>query len=452
MSESIAAIATAPGRGGVGIVRVSGPKAEAVAKALLDILPDVRKAHFTPFLNEDGTVIDEGLALFFKGPNSFTGEDVLELQGHGGPVVMQLLLSRVLECGVRLAGPGEFTQRAFLNDKLDLAQAEAVADLIDAQSAAGAKSAMQSLQGVFSKQVHALVERLINIRLFIEAAIDFPEEEIDFVAESTLVEDTTQLVSDLKTLLASARQGQIMQSGMTVVLAGRPNAGKSSLLNALSERDSAIVTDIAGTTRDILKESIAIEGVPLHIIDTAGIRVTEDKIEREGVKRARDAIASADRLLLIVDAAEADQLGEIMDELLTESAINVPMTVVMNKIDTTQNVTFSDQHIDDGPLEVIQISAKTGEGLPELKKHLLACVGFDQHMETAFSARERHLLLLTEALNHLETGLAQLNEHKAGELFAEDCRQAQETLGQITGEFTADDLLGRIFSSFRIGK
>lgn len=451
-ADTIAAIATAPGRGGVGIVRVSGPKAFDIAKAVCQIEPQVRYAHFVAFVDEAGGTIDEGLALFFKGPNSFTGEDVLELQGHGGPVVMQLLLARVLACGVRQAGPGEFTQRAFLNDKLDLAQAEAIADLIDAESKAGARSAVKSLQGVFSKEVHALVERLIQIRLYVEAAIDFPEEEIDFIAQSTLVADTNQLVLDLKQLLEKAEQGHLLQTGMTIVIAGRPNAGKSSLLNALSGRDSAIVTNIAGTTRDVLKESISIEGVPLHIIDTAGIRITEDEIEREGVKRARDAISKSDRLLLVVDAKEAHQLGEIIDELLTESQINVPMTVVINKIDEHPNVTFSDAVIDDGPLELVSISAKTGEGLDSLKDHLLRCVGFDQHQETEFSARSRHLSLLTEALNHLETGLAQLAEHQAGELFADDCRQAQEVLGQITGAFTADDLLGRIFSSFCIGK
>lgn len=450
--DTIAAIATAPGRGGVGIVRVSGPKAADVAKAILGTCPEVRYAHFGLFKDQDDSTIDEGLGLFFKAPNSFTGEDVLELQGHGGPVVMQLLLERVLACGVRQAGPGEFTQRAFLNDKLDLAQAEAIADLIDAESKASARSAVKSLQGAFSKQVHALVERLIQLRLYVEAAIDFPEEEIDFIAESTLVADSQSLAIDLKTLLDKAAQGNLLQTGMTVVIAGRPNAGKSSLLNALSGKDSAIVTHIAGTTRDVLKESISIEGVPLHIIDTAGIRITEDEIEREGVRRARDAISKSDRLLLVVDAAEANQLGEIMDELLTESQIDVPMTVVINKIDEHPNVTFSDEIISDGPLEVVQISAMTNQGLDTLKDHLLQCIGFDQHHETEFSARERHLSLLTQALNHLETGLAQLSEHKAGELFAEDCRQAQEVLGQITGEFTADDLLGRIFSSFCIGK
>jgi len=452
VAETIAAVATAQGRGGVGIVRVSGPLAGPMSKAICrrDLQP--RYAHYGAFFADGEQVLDEGLALYFPGPNSFTGEDVLELQGHGGPVVLDMLLRRCVELGARLARPGEFSERAFLNDKLDLAQAEAIADLIEASSAQAARNALRSLQGEFSRRVHDLTERLINLRIYVEAAIDFPEEEIDFLADGHVLKLLEGVRTDLAGVLREAGQGALLRDGMTVVIAGRPNAGKSSLLNALAGREAAIVTEIAGTTRDVLREHIHIDGMPLHVVDTAGLRDTEDQVERIGVERALKAIAEADRILLVVDATapEADDPFALWPEFLDQRPDSAKVTLIRNKADLSGESVLlevcNDGHV------TISLSAKSTEGLDLLREHLKACMGYEQTSESSFSARRRHLEALRQAQAHLEHGHAQLTLAGAGELLAEDLRMAQHALGEITGAFSSDDLLGRIFSSFCIGK
>lgn len=450
--ETIAAIATAPGRGGVGIVRVSGPRAKALAITLSGREPTPRHAHYGPFHADDGEVIDEGLMLFFPGPHSFTGEDVLELQGHGGPVVLDMLLQRCVELGVRLARPGEFSERAFLNDKLDLAQAEAIADLIEASSTQAARNAVRSLQGEFSRHVHELTEKLIQLRIYVEAAIDFPEEEIDFLADGHVLQLLNGVRQELSTVLHQAGQGALLRDGMTVVIAGLPNAGKSSLLNALAGREAAIVTDIAGTTRDVLREHIQIDGMPLHVVDTAGLRNTEDAVERIGVERAIEAIRNADRVLLVVDAHAPDSADPLAawPSLLETAPDPARTTLIRNKADLTgEPVNLATAP--DGQV-ILTLSAKSGTGLDALRQHLKQCMGYEQTTESSFSARRRHLDALRQAEAHLEHGHAQLTLAGAGELLAEDLRQAQKALGEITGAFSSDDLLGRIFSSFCIGK
>ncbi len=450
--ETIAAVATAPGRGGIGVVRVSGPRAKAVAITLSGREPTPRHAHYGPFHADDGEVIDEGLLLFFPGPHSFTGEDVLELQGHGGPVVMDMLLQRCVALGVRLARPGEFSERAFLNDKLDLAQAEAIADLIEASSTQAARNAVRSLQGDFSRRVHQLTESLVQLRIYVEAAIDFPEEEIDFLADGRILALLQDLRAELSTVLHQAAQGALLRDGMTVVIAGRPNAGKSSLLNALAGREAAIVTDVAGTTRDVLREHIQIDGMPLHILDTAGLRDTKDPVERIGVERAIKAIEDADRILLVIDASAAN--NEPQDskwpELLSSRPDPAKTTLVRNKADITGERPAL--RVDADGHSIISVSARSGDGLDLLRDHLKHCMGYDQTAESSFSARRRHLDALRQASLHLDHGHAQLTLAGAGELLAEDLRQAQQALGEITGAFSSDDLLGRIFSSFCIGK
>lgn len=451
--ETIAAIATAQGRGGVGIVRISGPLANAAASAITGKTLQPRHAHYGPFKGSDDQVIDEGIALYYPGPHSFTGEDVLELQGHGGPVVLDMLLQRCLALGSRLARPGEFSERAFLNDKLDLAQAEAIADLIEASSAQAARNAVRSLQGAFSQRVNSLTEQLISLRIYVEAAIDFPEEEIDFLADGHVLKMLDAVRNELSTVLREANQGALLRDGMTVVIAGRPNAGKSSLLNALAGREAAIVTEIAGTTRDVLREHIHIDGMPLHVVDTAGLRDTQDQVEKIGVERALTAISSADRILLVVDATapEADDPFALWPEFLEQRPDASKVTLIRNKADLsgdrTQLDASSDGHIS------ISLSAKHGgEGLELLREHLKACMGYQQTSESSFSARRRHLESLHRASTSLEHGRAQLTLAGAGELLAEDLRLAQQALGEITGAFSSDDLLGRIFSSFCIGK
>ena len=452
LTETIAAVATAQGRGGVGIVRVSGPMAGQLAAAICqrDLKP--RYAHYGPFFADAEQVLDEGLALYFPGPNSFTGEDVLELQGHGGPVVLDLLLRRCVQLGARLARPGEFSERAFLNDKLDLAQAEAIADLIEASSEQAARNALRSLQGEFSRRVHGLTERLINLRIYVEAAIDFPEEEIDFLADGHVLSLLEGVRNDLAGVLREAGQGALLRDGMTVVIAGRPNAGKSSLLNALAGREAAIVTEIAGTTRDVLREHIHIDGMPLHVVDTAGLRDTEDQVERIGVERALKAIGEADRILLVVDATapEANDPFALWPEFLDQRPDPAKVTLIRNKADLSgESVVLevsNDGHV------TISLSAKSTQGLDLLREHLKACMGYAQTSESSFSARRRHLEALRKAATHLEHGHAQLTLAGAGELLAEDLRMAQQALGEITGAFSSDDLLGRIFSSFCIGK
>lgn len=450
--ETIAAIATAQGRGGVGIVRVSGPQAKAIGMQLSGREARPRHAHYGPWSDADGETIDEGLLLFFPGPHSFTGEDVLELQGHGGPVVLDLLLQRCLQLGARQARPGEFSERAFLNDKLDLAQAEAIADLIEASSAQAARNALRSLQGEFSRRVHGLTEQLIQLRIYVEAAIDFPEEEIDFLADGHVLAQLQTIRSNLSTVLREAGQGALLRDGMTVVIAGRPNAGKSSLLNALAGREAAIVTEIAGTTRDVLREHIHIDGMPLHVVDTAGLRTTEDVVERIGVERALKAIDEADRVLLVVDATapEAADPFALWPEFLSERPAPTKVTLIRNKADLSGErvrlETCADGHV------TISLSAKSSAGLELLREHLKTCMGYEQTAESGFSARRRHLQALHQAAAHLDHGHAQLTLAGAGELLAEDLRQAQQSLGEITGAFSSDDLLGRIFSSFCIGK
>ncbi|KPW55937.1 tRNA modification GTPase MnmE [Pseudomonas caricapapayae] len=451
--ETIVAIATAQGRGGVGIVRVSGPLAGKTAEAIIGRTPKPRFAHYGPFVDEAGHVLDEGIALYFPGPNSFTGEDVLELQGHGGPIVLDMLLQRCLQLGSRLARPGEFSERAFLNDKLDLAQAEAIADLIEASSAQAARNALRSLQGAFSRRVDNLTEKLISLRIYVEAAIDFPEEEIDFLADGHVLSMLDDVRMELSTVLREAGQGALLRDGMTVVIAGRPNAGKSSLLNALAGREAAIVTEIAGTTRDVLREHIHIDGMPLHVVDTAGLRDTQDQVEMIGVQRALKAIGEADRILLVVDATapEAADPFALWPEFLEQRPDPSKVTLIRNKADLSGDPvdlqTSVDGHV------TISLSARSGgEGLELLREHLKACMGYEQTSESSFSARRRHLEALRHASDSLEHGRAQLTLAGAGELLAEDLRQAQQALGEITGAFSSDDLLGRIFSSFCIGK
>lgn len=441
-------MATPPGRGGVGIVRVSGPKAQEIAQHVLGRTLEPRRAEYLPFKDADNLIIDQGIALFFANPNSFTGEDVLELQGHGGPVVMDMLLNRVIQLGARLAKPGEFSEQAFLNDKLDLAQAEAIADLIDSASQQAARLALRSLQGVFSDQVHQVVEQCIQLRIYVESAIDFPEEEIDFLSEGNVAAQVEELKEQLQQVIDSAYQGQLLREGMTIVIAGQPNAGKSTLLNSLTGKESAIVTDIAGTTRDVLREQILIDGLPVHVIDTAGLRDSNDQVEQIGIQRAWAEIAKADRLLLVVDAAagitDADQA--IIDQLPEPRP---PMTVIRNKIDLSSQQPL----IDSQALHpTIQLSAKHGAGVELLRDHLKSCIGYQSSGEGGFMARRRHLDALNRAMQHICEGEAQLLAAAAGELLAEELRQAQESLNEITGEFSSDDLLGRIFTSFCIGK
>ncbi len=445
-ADTIAALATPPGRGGVGIVRVSGPTVAKIAEALLGHLPLPRMAEYLPFRDTDGTVLDTGLALYFPNPHSFTGEDVLELHGHGGPVVMDLLLGRCLALGARAARPGEFSERAYLNDKMDLAQAEAVADLIDSASVQAARLAVRSLQGAFSQRVHELVEALTELRVYVESAIDFPEEEIDFLGDGAVAARLAAVQQRLNETQAQARQGNLLREGIRVVIAGRPNAGKSTLLNALSGRESAIVTEIPGTTRDVLREHIAIDGLPLHIIDTAGLRESADAVEQEGVRRAWAEIESADHILLLHTADGNDDDRELYARL---TAAGPPLTRLWTKIDLSGELPHRRETAQGIEL---WLSARSGAGLDELRRHLKACAGYQPGGEGQFMARRRHLDALARASEHLSRGSTQLHEAAAGELLAEELRQAQQALGEITGKFSADDLLGEIFSSFCIGK
>lgn len=446
MNDTIAAIATPPGRGGIGVVRVSGPLSAAITEAVCSAPLSPRQATFRRFRARNGETLDQGIALYFPAPRSFTGEDVLELHGHGGPVIMDLLLKRVVELGARLARPGEFSERAFLNDKLDLAQAEAVADLIASTTAEAARAALHSLQGDFSQRIHALVEALIQLRLYIEAAIDFPEEEIDFLADGVIAARLNKLRDQLSVLQTAAGQGRLLRDGMTVVIAGRPNAGKSSLLNQLAGRETAIVTDIPGTTRDVLRELISIDGMPLHIIDTAGLRDSPDVIEQEGVRRAWAEIGNADRILLLVDDREgfAAEDHTVREQLPAATGV----TVIYNKIDLSGREpvvrTAAWGH-------ELWLSAKTGAGLELLREHLKSCMGYHSGDGGIFMARRRHLDALERAAMALAAADDQLTI-RAGELAAEELREAQNALAEITGEFSTEDLLERIFSNFCIGK
>jgi len=446
-TDTIAAIATASGRGGIGIIRISGTQTKTLCEQILGSQIPAREACLKNFKQHDDSHIDSGLALFFQGPASYTGEDTLELQGHGGPVVLDMLLKRVLELGARLAEPGEFTQRAFLNNKLDLAQAEAVADIIDAGTSAAAISAQRSLQGAFSSHINELQKQLTHLRLYVESAIDFSDEEIDFLAGDELKALIDTLKQAFTQLANTAKQGSLLRDGMTVVLAGKPNAGKSSLLNALAQRDTAIVTEIAGTTRDVLREQIQLDGMPVHIIDTAGLRETDDLIEQEGVKRAKNAISNADQVLLVVDDRES--AGQDYLSLLEDIPASIPVTVIYNKIDLT-GLQPSVHTVEERT--TIKLSAKQNQGLDLLTDHLKKRVGYNPDEKNIFLARRRHLDALARSNQFLNDGIEQLMHYQAGELFAEDLRLAQQSLSEITGKMTPDDLLGEIFSSFCIGK
>ena len=445
--DTIAAVATPPGRGGVGIVRVSGPRSRTIAEALLGGVPKPRRVAFRRFQDGEGRTIDEGLALYFPAPHSFTGEDVLELQGHGGPVVMDLLLAQVLALGARPARPGEFSERAFLNEKLDLAQAEAVADLIDSSTAEAARAAVNSLQGEFSRWIRGLVDGLIELRTYVEAAIDFPEEEIDFLSDERIAGRLRRLEEDLAELRASAVQGRLLRDGMTVVIAGLPNAGKSSLLNRLAGREAAIVTEIPGTTRDVLREHISLDGMPLHVIDTAGLRESTDLVEQEGVRRAWREIEAADRILMMID----DRYGMTGEERALRGRLpaRTEVTVIHNKID----LTGKNPGLVEGEWGIhLLLSAKTGAGVDLLCQHLKDCMGYGASGEGVVMARRRHLEAIERAGHALDRAAYQLGVAHAGELVAEELRQSQLGLAEITGEFTSEDLLARIFSSFCIGK
>lgn len=438
--DTIVAIATPPGKGGIGIVRISGPECETLAKIFLGFLPQARIATRAAFLDENGNKLDEGLALYFPAPNSFTGESVLELHGHGGPQVMSMLVDVALAGGARRAEPGEFSKRAFLNGKLDLAQTEAIADLIDSGTAQAARAAMRTLSGAFSRAVDALQENVTKLRLHVEAAIDFPEEEIDFLADAELnarVEDCAQAFTILR---REAQIGRVLRDGFQLVILGKPNAGKSSLLNYLSGEDTAIVTEIAGTTRDILREQIDLDGLLVEIVDTAGIRANPGVIEEEGIRRARAAQNNADAILWIKDPQDAEPDIEIPD--------NVPVIELRNKTDLTGEQTG---FVSEDP-PVLAVSAKTGAGMEELRLAIRRLAGFRDLGEGAFTARKRHIDALVRAEKHFETGRKALVEARAGEIFAEELRLAQEALGEITGSMTSDDLLGRIFAEFCIGK
>jgi tRNA modification GTPase len=448
--DTIAACATAPGRGGVAIIRVSGPLTSSIAEAIVKTTLTPRLATHTSFYDEEGTVLDDGIALFFKNPHSFTGEDVLELQGHGGPVIVDLLLQRILALGARLARPGEFSERAFLNNKLDLAQAEAVADLIDATSAEAAKLAMKSLQGEFSNKIHALNEQLIHLRMYIEAAIDFTDEEIDFLSDDKIKTQTKVIIDALTTIQMQAKQGSLLREGITVVIAGQPNVGKSSLLNALSGKDLAIVTDIPGTTRDVLRDVITIDGMPLHIVDTAGIRKSDDVVELEGIRRAEKEIEKAD-IVLFLDCHPEPREGSAANEEIPRVARNDKANIIYvhNKIDL-HNVMPAIK--EDNQQTHVYVSAKTHAGLDLLKNKIKSIVGLTQQTEGLYLARRRHLDAIARAKTFVEQAFNQLATQKNGELAAEDLRLAHLALCEITGEFTTDDLLGRIFSSFCVGK
>lgn len=443
---TIAAIATPAGRGGVGIVRLSGPLVTRIAQQLLGDVPPPRQAVLKSFRDRDERLIDSGLAIFFASPASFTGEDVLELHGHGGPIVMDMLLARCLELGAHLAEPGEFSRRAFLNDKIDLTQAEAIADLIDSGSTEAARAAMRSLQGEFSASVHSLTEAVIETRMHVEAAIDFPEEEIDFLADTVLAQRIQRARELIERILAEARQGALLREGMTVVIAGEPNAGKSSLLNRLAGYAAAIVTAIPGTTRDVLRERIHIDGMPLHLADTAGLRDVSDIVEAEGIRRAHAEMTQADRILYVIDATRLLDEAVLAREL-ARLPPSVAVTLVFNKVDLKPDharPTHSD-------LTQLEVSAITGEGIDALRAHLKACMGFVGADSGTISARRRHLDALVRAQGYLDEATEHF-ELRAGELMAEALRQAQQALAEITGEFTSDDLLGRIFASFCIGK
>lgn len=442
--DTIAAIATPPGNGGVGIIRISGTKVTEIAQKILNKSPEARQAIFSSFINEDKTIIDSGICLYFPGPASYTGEDILELQGHGGSVVLDMLLQRVISLGARIANPGEFTERAFLNGKLDLAQAEAVADLIESTTEQSVRSAQKSMQGVFSNQINDIVSELTQLRVYVEAAIDFVDEEIDFLTDGVVEIRIIRLIEKINEIKKTAQQGRLLRDGMTVVLVGKPNAGKSSLLNALAGHEAAIVSDIAGTTRDILRERIQLDGMPLHIIDTAGLRDSDNLIEQEGIRRAHLEIQKADKILLLIDARDQGD-----EEVLKTLPSDIPLIKVFNKIDL---INGSPRIEKTESAYSCYISVKKDSGMDLLKEHLKESVGYDAAADNVFLARRRHIEAIRVGCELVENALSQLRVNKAGELVAEDLRLAQISFSEITGTVTSDELLGKIFSSFCIGK
>ncbi|MCC2667063.1 MAG: mnmE [Gammaproteobacteria bacterium] len=451
-SDSIVALATPPGRGGVAIIRLSGKLVKKISENIVGKKIEPRYAVYTSFLDVDHTIIDQGIALYFPGPHSFTGEDVLELHAHGGSAIAACLIQRILNLGARLAKPGEFSERAFLNNKIDLIQAEAIADLIDASSEEAARAAMRSLQGEFSKKIHQLVDIITFLRTYVEAAIDFSEEEINFLSHPQIEINFNNAIELLKTIQTNARQGSLLQEGITAVIAGLPNVGKSSLLNRLSEKDIAIVTDIPGTTRDLLREKIIIDGMPIHIIDTAGLRESEDVIEQEGIRRAHAEIANADLLLFVTDASNnSTEINHncFFEKIFKKVPPHAAIITIRNKIDLTQE---KEELIKKNGYTEISLSAKSGSGIELLRNYIKMCVGLQTTQEGVFSARRRHLDALKRAADYLHNGLDQLKTHHAVELFAEELRQAQLALSEITGTFTTEDLLGKIFSTFCVGK
>lgn len=453
-NDTIVAIATAPGRGGVGIVRICGPASLNIGETICKQSLPPRHAIFSPFYDQPDSAIDQGIALYFKAPHSFTGDDIVELQAHGGPVILDILLKQCCALGARLARPGEFSQRAYLNDKIDLAQAEAIADLINSDTEQAARNAVNSLQGVFSQHIHTLVEQITQLRVYVEAAIDFPDEEdVDFISDGKVSDQLDALEQQLQQVLNSAQQGCMVREGLKLVIVGKPNAGKSSLLNALAGQDTAIVTDIAGTTRDVLRAHIELEGMPVHLVDTAGLRKSSDQVEQEGIRRAEQEINSADHILLVIDSSAAvsvtTAIAELNDVITTSWREGVPLSVIRNKCDLAGMQPALTQ--EDG-FSVIHLSAKHRQGLQYLRHHLKDAMGYGGAGEGHFSARRRHLQSLAEAATYLKAGQTQLQAAGAGELLAEDLRQAQNALGEITGEVSSDALLGRIFSSFCIGK
>lgn len=443
ISDTIVAAATPPGMGGVGIVRLSGDLAEHIAGKMLGILPEPRMATYRSFRNADGDKLDAGIALYFPAPASFTGESVVELHGHGGPLVVALIVDAAVALGARRAAPGEFSKRAFLNDKLDLVQAEAIADLIGSGTEQAARAALRSLSGAFSKTVDALAEQLVRLRMHVEAAIDFPEEELDFLSDAQLLGRLEECGEAFERLLQEVAVGRVLRDGYRVVIVGKPNVGKSSLLNYLSGEEAAIVTEIAGTTRDVLREQINIEGLAVELVDTAGLRTNPDRIEEEGMRRARDAMQSADAVLWIQDASEVEDAD--ISEPVPD---NVPVTIVRNKIDLTGEAPGRPP----GREAIVNLSARTGQGMNALRDRIQELAGYRNLGEGAFTARRRHLDALNRAAQHFATGRKELNDARAGELLAEELRLAQQALGEITGTVTSDDLLGRIFAEFCIGK
>lgn len=452
-NETIVALATPHGRGGVAVIRVSGSNIQPIAIQLLGRVPKKRYAEYLSFLSEDGSVIDQGLALHFPAPHSFTGEDVLELQGHGGPVIVNCLLKRVMQLGARLARPGEFTERAFLNSKLDLVQAEAISDLIDAESEQAARAAMRSLQGDFSQRINQMRDILIDLRTWLEAAIDFSDENIDFLKNTEVVNKLHSILNNIREIKKLAQQGTLLQEGLSLAIVGPPNAGKSSLLNKLSAQESSIVTSFPGTTRDVIREKIQIEGLILNVVDTAGLRITSDEIEKEGIKRTFAEIAKADLILWVVDH-ETTSIGDLkfwkeQQNFFNDIFIDKRIIIIRNKIDLKQEKPNINKEMG---FDVIKLSAKTGEGLTLLFNYLKKCAGYVISPEGNFSARRRHLEALTNTEIALNNGLVKLKENQFPELLAEDLLIGQNFLGEITGQFTTNDLLGKIFSSFCIGK